>query len=269
MHILKHVHLYDAPSAGTLHTSELIDYVGQRMGGIPVTLRGEFFGHQLSGEDDEMNEVAERLARCKVRSLEKPEVVFKPLPAEVDYERKFLRRPESKPFGILYDGVTFLRILWEWIPDEERNHDHLHIVLSNQLLGTYDANDRRYHARVAIFGMPCVISTTGVIEGPARPKAFYLLKQQFAAIGRSSDTYQLQEQFRGEFVEHNDERMTEILKGYIMQAVFYHMTGDPFCDDPNCRLYNAHWQKEMIHAQLESPYEFCRNHTNVLQQFMH
>ena len=168
----------------------------------------------------------------------------------------------------MYDGIAFLQLLWGLIPEEKRNHDHLHIVLTNQILGTFDSNDKRYHARVGVYGIPSVLSTTGVVEGPAKPKEFYLLKQQYATIGREVDTYTLKEQFRKEFIDHDDERLTEILKGYVMQAVFYHLIGNPFCDDPNCRLFNAHWQKEMIHAQLESPYEFCRDHTNVLQQLM-
>ena len=268
MHIPKYVHLYDCPSTRVLHASELVDYIGVKLKGTQVELRDEFFGHHLTGGDDEKNSVAEQLARCKVRSIEKPEVLLHPLPAEIDYELRFLQRPESKPIGILYDGIKFLNVLWELIPEQERHFHQLHIILTNQLLGTYDPHDKRYHARVSVYGIPSVLSTTGVIEGPAKPKEFYLLKQQYAAIGQEGDIYKLKEQFRGEFIDHNDERLTEILKGYVMQAVFYHMTGNPFCDDPNCRLYNAHWQKEMIHAQLESPYEFCHTHTSLLEQFM-
>jgi hypothetical protein len=50
------------------------------------------------------------------------------------------------------------------------------------------------------------------------------------------------------------------MKGYVMQAIAYRLWGDPFCGDQNCRLYNAHWQEEVIRAQLESPYEFCPYH---------
>lgn len=49
-----------------------------------------------------------------------------------------------------------------------------------------------------------------------------------------------------------------------MQAVVYYLTGDPFCEDRGCRLYNAHWREEMIYAQLESGYEFCARHEEVL-----
>ena len=269
MLIPKHGYLYDCPGARTLHASEFIEYLEKKLKGIHVELRDEFLTHHLAGKDDALRVIAERLACCKVRSIQNPLIPFEPLSGEVEYELKFLLRPESKPIGILYDGIMFLQVLWSVIPEEERDLDRLHIAFTNQLIGTYDSNDRRYHARVSVYGIPSVISTTGVVEGPAKPKEFYLLKQKLTALGQEGDIFQLKERFRGAFIDHDDERLTEILKGYVMQAVLYHVTGTPFCKDPNCRLYNAHWQKEMIHAQLESPYEFCRHHTNVLQQLMH
>jgi len=75
----------------------------------------------------------------------------------------------------------------------------------------------------------------------------------------------LKERFKGDFIDYEDERLTEVVKGYVMQAVFYSLTSDPFCDDRGCRLYNAHWQEELIFAQLESGYEFCPRHTGLLQ----
>jgi len=50
-----------------------------------------------------------------------------------------------------------------------------------------------------------------------------------------------------------------------MQALFYHLSGEPFCDDPHCRLYNAHWQHELIHARLASFYAFCPRHLKALE----
>ncbi len=50
-----------------------------------------------------------------------------------------------------------------------------------------------------------------------------------------------------------------------MQAVFYALTGDPFCEDKVCRLYNAHWQEDLLFAQLGGAYDFCPRHTALLQ----
>ena len=68
------------------------------------------------------------------------------------------------------------------------------------------------------------------------------------------------------FVDHGDPRLTELLKGYSMQAVFYHLVGEPFCEDRDCRLFNAHWQEEMIRAQLQSGEDFCPEHRKKMER---
>jgi hypothetical protein len=50
----------------------------------------------------------------------------------------------------------------------------------------------------------------------------------------------------------------------VMQAVIYALTGEAFCDDARCRLYDAHWQEEMLRAQLEEP-EFCERHRKMIR----
>jgi hypothetical protein len=67
----------------------------------------------------------------------------------------------------------------------------------------------------------------------------------------------LKEEYQGRFLDHSDSRMTEVLKGYAMQALLFHLTGDPFCEDRDCRLFNSHWQEEVIHSQINGKYEFC------------
>ena len=80
------------------------------------------------------------------------------------------------------------------------------------------------------------------------------------------DEKQLREELAGRFVDYGDLRLTEILKGYSMQAVFYHLTGEPFCDNPDCRLFNAHWQEQMIQAQLTTAQEYCPRHRKLLEK---
>ena len=67
------------------------------------------------------------------------------------------------------------------------------------------------------------------------------------------------------YVTHSDPRIPEILKGYALQAVAYWILGESFCDDPDCRLFNAHWQEEMLRAQLGGPYELCPRHAGMLR----
>ena len=39
----------------------------------------------------------------------------------------------------------------------------------------------------------------------------------------------------------------------------YHVTKEAFCEDPECRLFNAHWQAELLRAQVESG-RLCPRH---------
>ena len=77
----------------------------------------------------------------------------------------------------------------------------------------------------------------------------------------------IKHEFRGRFVDHDDERLTEAIKGAVMQAIVYLATGEAFCDDPSCRLYNAHWQEELIVAQLGEGPEFCGRHAALFREW--
>ena len=60
--------------------------------------------------------------------------------------------------------------------------------------------------------------------------------------------------------------MTEVVKGYVLQALVFHSTEEAFCEDRNCRFFNAHWQEEMIAAQLGGGYEICPFHQNIIRK---
>jgi len=139
--------------------------------------------------------------------------------------------------------------------------DLVHIFLTNRLFATWE-EDQRYHTRTSIYGLPSIISTTGLIEAPAKPREYYVLKQQYETLGK--DLMELNDRFKDRCLGYEDSRLTQVTKGYIMQAVFYTLSGDPFCPDKGCKLYNAHWQEELIFAQLGSHDEFCRRHTELL-----
>lgn len=139
--------------------------------------------------------------------------------------------------------------------------EFMHIVFTNRLIGTWDRSGQRYHARVSIYGWPSIISTTGVVEAPAKPQEYYF------GLMADLDERQLREELAGRFVDYGDPRLTELLKGYTMQAALYHLVGQPFCDNPGCRLFNAHWQEQMIRAQLTTAGEYCPKHRKLLKEF--
>jgi len=232
----------------------------QKMGKVKVEVRGNPFAFNVP--QDKVSDYARKIASIKIQGVSQ-EILSEqqPLYGEIEYEKRRILG-KTKSFGILYEGFHLQRIFREIVPREERSLEFVHILFTSRLFATWDDGDKRYHLRTSVYGIPSIISTTGLIEAPARPREYYLLKQQYERLGR--DLLELKERFKGRFIDYEDGRLTEVLKGYAMQAVFYHLVDNPFCEDKGCRLYNAHWQEELIFAQLGSKYEFCGRHEEVL-----
>ena len=256
---IEKVLLYDEGAAEALNIEEIAEYLTEKLGKVEVELRGNLLAFDLS--QNEISDIARKFASVKIQKVD--QMMFsgqEPLHGEIQYEQRRVLR-KTKAFGVFYDGFHLQRIFGELIPREKRSLKFTHILFTNRLFATWEESDKRYHARTSVYGFPSVISTTGLVEAPAKPREYYLLKQQYEMLGR--DLLELKERFKGSFIDYEDERLTEVMKGYAMQAVFYSLTGDPFCEDKGCRLYNAHWQEELIFAQLESGYEFCGQHTEI------
>lgn len=266
-----YLYLYPETWAPTLDCEALSRYIGKLLPSLRVEVRETFLAHYLSKLTPHeracrLEGLAQGFARAKVHNPTRHELNVAPLYGEIAYERRRLEG-RNKVFGLLYDGLEVMGLLAEIIAPQECSRKHIHIAFTNQLLGTWEEEDGRYHARVSIYGFPSLISTTGMVEAPAKPREYYFLKQQYTALGMDDavDT-SLKEEFRGQFLKHGDTRLTEVMKGYVMQAIFYHLIGDPFCTDPNCRLYNAHWQEEVLKAQVGGGYEFCPRHQAMLER---
>ena len=183
-----------------------------------------------------------------------------PLPLEIDYEKKRLKGIK-KMTGVIYDGFLIQKLYKQFIVSKEDNLSACHIILTDQLVGSFDQNDKRYHLRVGIFGMPCLVSPAGLVEALAKPRDYYFKMQM------GIDPAILAQEFQGQMITYEYKGITELLKGYLAQALMYHLEGDPFCKDKNCRLFNAHWQKEAISAQGNDPYEFCPRHSEIINNW--
>ena len=154
----------------------------------------------------------------------------------------------------LYDGFELQRLLAQAIP--EKTTDHLHVVFTDMLICTFSEDDWRYHARAVICGTPSIVSTTGIVEAPAKPREFYM--QPFADTKRK---------LAGRFIDYGDDRMTDAAAGYVLQTIFFFLTGgEPFCDNDRCRLYNAHWQEDLIRTQVHNPV-LCLKHRSIANKF--
>ncbi len=252
--------LYDEGTAQELDIEEIAQYLAQKMGKVKIEVRGNPFVFNLS--QDKVSDYARKIAGTKIQEVSQKILSGQePLYGEIEYEKRRILG-KTRSFGILYDGFHLLRIFGEIMSREECSLEFVHIFFTNRLFATWDDSDKRYHLRTSVYGIPSIISTTGLVEAPAKPREYYLLKQQYERLRK--DLTELKDRFRESVIDYEDKRMTEVTKGYAMQAVFYSLTGAPFCEDKGCRLYNAHWQEELIFAQLESGYEFCGQHTRIL-----
>ena len=258
------LHLYVEGGIPHLSVQEIVRYLKRWMTGTRIDFRENFFHYHLKCLPEEerpgrARRLTQELTSLRIRDVTRRDSENRrPMEGEVSYERRRIEEQDFKSFGILYDGFDLQRVFSNLIAEGERYLDHCHIIFTTQLLGTWDEDDHRYHARASVYGFPSLISTTGVVEAPAKPREFYLKRQ----LGIPLEI--LKSEFRGRFIDHGDPRLTEVIKGYAIQAIFFRMTGNPFCDDPDCRLYNAHWQEELIRAQLGGKYDFCANHRRFL-----
>jgi len=178
-----------------------------------------------------------------------------PLKPELDYETRLLTGTGRPSAGVAYDGLELQRLAFNVLPRAERHLCALHIWITERLIATWDEDGRRYHARVSLYGFPVILSTEGMVQAPARERAFYIARRLGLEEGADPGDSALR---------HEDPRTTEVAKGYAMQAVFYALTGEPFCDEAGCRLFNAHWQSEMLAAQLHGS-DYCPRHAQMLE----
>lgn len=256
------IFIYDDHCKEILNLKEITNYLKQHFKKAKVSVRKLFEYHRFKNTDKNfINKIASNIAKCKIVDFKKQVInsFTEPLLAEIEYEKKRIKNLKNNSFGIVYDGFSLQKVFENLMPKEETSISYIHIIFTNQLFATF-SDDGRYHLRTGIYGMPSVISTSGIVEAPAKPKEFYAIK--------NLTPHQInlwKEKNKDKFIDYNDERLTEIAKGYAMQAIFYYVLGNPFCKDRGCRLFNAHWQKDLIYSQIKSPNEFCKFHKEVLK----
>ena len=244
--------LYDEPSVPHIEIVDLARFIGKELG-AEVEVRRSFF-HHFKAERN----VLHALASCRIFNTFVPFEKHMPSTEETDFEGT-----EAPRHLVLYDGFEIQNVYRDSIPPHEISQDQFHIVLTKRLACTYDHNDYRYHGRAVICSNPAIISTTGIIEAPAKPRDFYLKVREKIAQGLNLDS--IKDEIKDRFMEYNDPRLGMAVRIYAMQAIFYYLTGMPFCESRECLLYNAHWQEELIHS-LEIG-RLCNAHRHVLDNY--
>ena len=165
---------------------------------------------------------------------------------------------------IFIDGFYLQRIYTNIIDKDEIHLEHVHIIFEDKLVCTFDENDRRFHARPIICGSPTIISIPSIVEGPARPKAYYFKQMMKDLLSKNSK--EIDNEFANRYVSYGDPRLPQVATGYAIQAVFFFLTnGNPFCTNYPCRLFNSHWQEELIYSQVLNPV-LCEEHRGILDK---
>lgn len=201
------------------------------------------------------------IAASRIQKLNTPFQRHRPSPEEIEFERKNVEDTANTQNITYYDGFELQNALGRLVPKDELSDNVFHVIFTNKLTCTYDCADHRYHGRALIGSNPSIISTTGIVEAPAKPREYYMSLIAHSKLGINIEA--LKEKFRGTFLEYHDPRLAKIVQGYILQAVFYYETGEAFCDRIDCMLHNAHWQKDLLHSQLEIG-KLCQRHQKIL-----
>ncbi len=186
----------------------------------------------------------------------------------VDIKQPYEKQPEQQNQGqdnrmkgmvSLYDGFVLQKMFAEMISTAEISLAHIHVIFTSLLTCTFDEDDWRYHGHAVICGLPSIVSTTGIVEALAKPREFYLAQLGGMAVDNDS----LKKKFAGRFIDYyNEDKITAASINYVLQAVFFFITGgEPFCNNKDCRLFNAHWQEDLIHTIEKRT--LCDHHRNL------
>lgn len=236
----------DHPST-SLDISYIADNLKQY--GLDIENRGNLLDY-LSARQEDIGRMARDLSSIQIADIETPlNITSTASGSDIESEFNTLIRREIVS-GKFYDGLWMQRILYRLLSQkvrEELNDGSIHLIFTGRLFGTFE--DRRYHARVVLMGTPSLISTSGLVEAPAKPREYYYVRGRMIQSGM--DVSELDEMYKGRFVEYDDPKISSILLSYALQVVGYEKTGEAFCDDPRCCLSNSHWQEEVLKVQYE------------------
>ena len=250
------VFLYDEPSVPEIKIDDLAHFIKDAFH-VKVETRKNIFNYFQP-------DIAQELAACRIFDTRVPFERHNPTTDEIKFEEEsFANNKETNI--IMYDGFEFQKVITDIIPEEELGLDKFHLVCTNKLTCTFDLDDYRYHGRAVICSNPSIISTTGMVEAPAKPREFYLRLLTNITQGLNIDM--IKNQFSGRYLEYHDPKIGEIIKGYALQALFYYLTGESFCESKECRLFNAHWQADLLHSQIESG-KLCDKHQQILDRIV-
>ena len=259
----KKIILYDEPSVSEINISNLVKFLKETLP-VEVVVKDNFFKEFTSQQ-------IQKVSETRIFEIQNTFRRHNPSQTDLELEEQFCKnskvmeqtkKPEeadSISEVVMYDGFEIQKIIRESLQDFENKT--LHIILTNRFTCTYDESDARYHGRAVICANPAIISITGIIEAPAKSSEFYI--EAMANRAQGLDITSVKEKHEGEFLEYHDKRLSKIIEGYLLQVIFYVLVEESFCDYMDCRLNNAHWQRDLLYSQIEIR-KLCDKHQKIL-----
>ena len=259
---LKKIILYNEPAEPEIDISHLADFLRNILP-IEVEIKDNVFKVFT-------NKQIENLSNIRIVDPKKTFQKYNSSDKEVQFEEELcqnssimntttkIENARKISDVLMYDGFELQKILRYLNSDDSI----LHVIITNRLTCTYDERDFRYHARTVICANPAIISTSGAIEAPAKPRDYYFEIMRMKSQGLEVDP--VKEKYKKMVLQYHDKRLSKILEGFVLQIVFYYITGDAFCEDLRCKINNAHWQKDLLFSQVEID-ELCEKHNQILE----
>ncbi|MFO7946653.1 MAG: DUF6775 family putative metallopeptidase [Armatimonadota bacterium] len=255
---LSHIYLYDDPDAQGLDIDYLAGYLASVLPACEVGVRTDFITHHLGNMAAEERETATaQLAgdlddADPISRLSGEDLIFDDVRGRTDTHDYYLFRPLQRALRAL-------------ICQDEAGLDHLHIIFVTHLLAKID-QPLDFSSYIAALGAPTVISTSGLVEVPERPKEYHFKRLQYATFGTEDHLPELAEDFADQTLGYGDPRLNDVLRGYLLMALVYRATGDGPCDIPTCPLYAGETQAEVLQAQVGDRSALCPHHADLISR---
>jgi hypothetical protein len=226
-------------------------------------IESEYMGYIFQNiSEKDKKALAFEIAKTRVKNIYKEEET-NPIPMEVTYEE---RKIDGKAgYGVIYDGFMLSGILMKFFPFKVGKE--IRVLITDRLIATFDT-DMRYHLRTCVLsGGWNLLSTNGLIHAPARPREFYFAKKFLGEKMDEVASKEIETLLGNRFLRENDPRLHDAVISLVLQAFFYSQFGEGFCSEKNCRLFNPHWQEEVITALVQNgEMGLCDRHKRMLYE---
>ena len=254
------VDIYRAENANSVDLTGAKDFLRSYLPTVAVSLKPRALGLMKGSRVDEF---ARLFALARVKDPSKHDQISQPMFGEIEYERRLIEG-DAEAGGVVYDGRNLSEVFSGLVP--RRDLSSCSIVVTDRLISTFSRDDLRHHLRTAVFGFPSIVSVPGVVEAPARPREYYLLKQQLETEGAGEFAIaELKSSFKDRFLDYEDSRIPDVVSGLVLQCTMFHLTLRPFCGNKGCMLYNSHWQEELIASEVIS-HSLCGRHAKEIKE---